>query len=63
MILKVGDIIKINQQYPDDWIEAQGSVGMIVGFGKRLYIPAAKVMVMGEIAEFDLDEVEKVNES
>ena len=29
----------------------------------RLHIPAAKVLVLGQIVEFDLDELEAVNES
>lgn len=45
------------------WEEAQGQVGMIVSFGKRLYIPEAKVMILGEIAQYDLDELEVINES
>ena len=56
---KIGDIVRINAT-PAVWDEAQGQVGMVVGLGKRLYIPAAKVMVMGEIAEFDLDELKPV---
>jgi hypothetical protein len=31
---------------------------MIIREAKRLYIPSAKVLVLGEIAEFDLDELE-----
>ena len=61
--MKVGDIVRIRQAYPDDWEEADGKVGIITGLGKRLFIPAAKVMVLGEEAEFDLDELELVNES
>ena len=45
------------------WPEVYGQIGVIVALAKRLYIPAAKVMVLGEIAEFDLDELETVNES
>ena len=56
---KVGDIVRINATHVV-WDEAQGQVGMVVGSGKRLYIPAVKVMVMGEIAEFDIDELRPV---
>ena len=61
--MKVGDIVRINEEEPVVWEEAQGQVGMIVSFGKRLYIPEAKVLVLGEIAQYDLDELEVVNES
>jgi len=62
--MKVGDIVQINQDItggtPDWCVEVQGSIGMIVGLAKRMHIPAAKVMVMGEVAEFDLTELRKV---
>jgi|TARA_Y100000310_G_scaffold491_2_gene645 hypothetical protein len=61
--MKVGDIVRINEEEPVVWEEAQGQVGMIVSFGKRLYIPEAKVMILGEIAQYDLDELEVINES
>ena len=60
--MKVGDIVRINEEEPVVWEEAQGQVGMIVSFGKRLYIPEAKVMILGEIAQYDLDELEVVND-
>jgi hypothetical protein len=64
--MKVGDIVRIYQEdgYQEDrieWPEAEGQIGVIVAMAKRLYIPAAKVFVLGEIAEFDLDELEEVN--
>mgnify|MGYP004463522593 CR=1 FL=1 len=61
--MEVGDIVRINEEEPVVWEEAQGQVGMIVSFGKRLYIPEAKVMILGEIAQYDLDELEVINES
>ena len=60
--MKIGDMVQIFQSYPDDWIEAENEVGIIVGFGKRLHMPAAKVMVLGEVAEFDIDELLLVDE-
>ena len=59
--MQVGDIVRIN----DDrlgiiWPEVVGEIGVIVAMAKRLHIPAAKVMVLGGITEFDLDELEKV---
>ncbi len=38
----------------------EGQIGVIVALAKRLYIPAAKVMVLGEICEFDIDELESM---
>ena len=45
------------------WPEVEGKLGIVVTMTKRLHIPAAKVMVLGEIAEFDLDELEVVSEN
>ena len=61
--MKVGDIVRISQSHPLDWLEANGKVGIVTALVKRLYIPAARVMVLGEEAEFDMDELELVNES
>ena len=61
--MRIGDIVRIQQDYPFDWEEAEGKIGIVTGLGKRLHIPAVKVMVMGEEAEFDFDELEVVNES
>ena len=67
--MKVGDVVRIKgnvqvQNAPKvHWPECYGQIGVIIKMAKRLYIPAAKVMVLGELAEFDLDELEKVNES
>ena len=60
MTYEIGDMERVWQQYEADWPEAQGRVGVIVGHAMRLHIPAAKVMVLGEVAEFDLTELEKV---
>jgi hypothetical protein len=35
---------------------------VIVAEAMRLHIPAAKVMVLGQVAEFDLDELEVISE-
>ena len=65
--MNIGDIVKIKGNYqvehaPEEvWPEVYGKIGVIVSLAKRLYIPAANVMVLGEVAEFDLDELELVN--
>jgi hypothetical protein len=63
--VKIGDIVRIRDigfstKY---WPEVYGQIGVIVAKVKRVYINAYKVMVLGEIAEFDWDELETVNES
>ena len=64
--MQVGDIVRITGNFqvrnaPEVvWPEVYGQIGVIVALAKRLYVPAAKVMVLGEVAEFDLDELEKV---
>jgi hypothetical protein len=70
--MKVGDMVQIKtgsgyfgagDEVTCYWPESKGQIGVIVAMAKRLYIPAAKVMVLGEVAEFDIDELEEVNES
>jgi len=67
MELVVGDIVRIKGNFQvehakeETWPEVYGQIGVIVSLAKRLYIPAANVMVLGEVAEFDIDELEKVN--
>ena len=58
--MKVGDIVRINEEEPVVWTEAQGQVGMIVSLGHEN--SHKKVLVLGEIAEYDLDELEVVND-
>jgi hypothetical protein len=64
--VQVGDIVRVKgnfqvQNTPEVvWPEIYGEIGVIVALAKRLYIPAAKVMVLGDVAEFDIDELEKV---
>ena len=68
--MKVGDIVRIVQGAalgPDNhrsiaWPEAEFELGVVVEEAKRLYIPAAKVLVLGQVAEFDQDELEVVSE-
>ena len=66
--MKVGDIVRImqgatlgpNSERSIAWPEAEFELGVVVAKAKRLHVPAAKVMVLGEVAEFDLDELELV---
>lgn len=60
--MNVGDAVRINATHVV-WDEAQGQIGVVIALAKRLYIPAAKVMVLGEVAEWDQDELEVISES
>jgi hypothetical protein len=68
--MKVGDIVRIKtgsgyfEEGEDTtcfWPESKGQIGVIVALDTEHVLPAAKVMVLGEVAEFDIDELEKVN--
>lgn len=60
--MKAGDIVRIQQHAPvvSVWPEVEGQIGMIIALARRLYIPAAKVMVLGDVVEFDLDELKPI---
>tara|TARA_Y100000310_G_scaffold284662_1_gene307574 strand:+ start:226 stop:426 length:201 start_codon:yes stop_codon:yes gene_type:complete len=65
--VKPGDLVRIRKSgdyaYSDLWPEYHGKLGLIVKETNRLYIPAALVSVMNLVIEFDLEELELVNES
>ena len=64
--MKAGDLVRVkptNLYNAACWPESLGKLGLIVETTNRLHIPAANVLVLNEIAEFDLDELELVNES
>ena len=58
--MKVGDLVRINNKDKTIFPESEGKIGLILRMVKRIYIPAAKVLVMGEICEWDLEELEVV---
>lgn len=60
--MTVGDMVRINEEEPVVFEEANGQIGVIVEMTKHRFGPAANVMVLGEVAEFDLDELEVINE-
>jgi hypothetical protein len=71
-MMNVGDMVKIKtgsgcfEDGEDEtcyWPDSKGQIGMIIALTTRLYIPAAKIMVLGEVVEFDLGELEAINES
>ena len=60
--MQVGDIVRI---LPADPLMTHAAVfdnqiGIVVALAKRLYVPAAKVLVLGDVAEWDQDELELV---
>ncbi len=66
-----GDVVRIvqgarlgpNNKRGIAWPEAEFELGVVVAEAKRLHIPAAKVLVLGRVVEFDHDELEVVSES
>jgi hypothetical protein len=66
--MKPGDLVRvidhsIRESEPQVWNDFMGECGVIISMAKRLHIPAAKLMIKGEVAEFDLEELEVINES
>jgi hypothetical protein len=59
--MKVGDLVVIRRWGDEAW--GDGEHALVLEFTKRLYIPAASVLVLGEVAEFDLDELEGIDEA
>ena len=57
---RIGDVVRIRNMNGPVVDAYEGQIGVIVALAKRLYIPAAKVMVLGEICEFDIDELESM---
>ena len=47
--MKIGDLVRTD--------DTSGPIGIVVELTKRLYIPAAKVLVDGEVMEFDVEEL------
>jgi hypothetical protein len=61
--MKAGDLVMIRRLGIEDELWADGEGALVLEFTKRLYIPGAKVMVLGEVVEFDLSELEAIDES
>jgi hypothetical protein len=70
--MKVGDLVRIKTgsgvfEDGEDttcyWPESKGQIALLIAKTTRFYIPAAKVLVLGEvvaIALFDIEELEIV---
>ena len=52
--MKVGDLVRVAFYGSAD---SSGPVGVVLELTKRLYIPAAKILVAGEVMEFDVEEL------
>ena len=48
--MKVGDLVTTDDS-------SRGPIGVVVELTQRLYIPAAEVLVEGEVMEFDIEEL------
>lgn len=63
--MEVGDAVRIRAEdgVHSMWPESEGQIGIVIELKYRLFVPAAMVMVLGEICEWDESELEVVNES
>ena len=61
MSYKIGDLVRIIWNRDETWGDNQ--LGLVLELTKRLYIPAANILVLGEVAQFDLCELEAIDES
>ena len=48
--MSVGDLVTTDDS-------SVGPVGVVVGLTKRLYIPAAEVLIEGVVREFDIEDL------
>ena len=58
--MRVGDLVRIIWNRDETW--GDGELGLVLELTKRLYIPAANILVLGEVAQFDLCELESIDE-
>jgi hypothetical protein len=54
--VKVGDLVSIDDS-------SRGPIGIVIEINKRLYIPAARVLIKGEVMEFDIEQLWRFYES
>ena len=65
--INIGDLVRVKTydgRYKGGeqiWHQFMGKTGVIVSEAMRLHIPAFKIILDGELLEFDCDEVELVN--
>ena len=57
MNIQVGDLVEVTS---NDWGDSipQGAVGIVIGFEKRLHIPAVTVIINNEECWIDQDDLE-----
>jgi hypothetical protein len=66
--MKIGDMVLIKGNFQVrnaskvHWPECYGQFGMVIDHANRLHVPAVKVMVLGDVVEFDIDELEVISE-
>ena len=64
--MRVGDLVRIIWNRDETGgadLRFEEGVGLVLELTMRLYIPAANILVLGEVAQFDLCELEAINES
>ena len=66
--MKVGDVVRINQDplpVANTWcVEVQGKIGVIVELlHATSTLPLANIMVLGNVDQFYLDQLEVINAS
>ena len=54
--MKVGDLVTTDDT-------SRGPIGVVLETTKRLHIPAVKVLIEGEVMEFDIEELWRFYES
>ena len=62
--MKVGDVVRIREKLcfgVCNKPEAVGQIGVVIAEAKRLHQLAAVVMVLGEVVQFDRDELEVID--
>jgi len=58
-VIRIGDIVRIRHVACSMWPDAAGQIGIIIAESPRGFIPAWRVLILGEIAQFDVEEMEK----
>ena len=63
--MKPGDLVRVKVRVGEHHHQDEkfsGIMGVIIAEAKRLRLPAYKVLISGEMVEFDEDELEVINE-
>ena len=60
--MKPGDLVRVKTglRWHDPHADLEGRIAVVLAEATRRHVPAVKVMVLGEVIEFDIDELEWV---